>query len=55
MCWISTPAGVDLIFPHHEDEIAQSCAYTGKRQFAAIWLHGEFLKFDGDEDVKAVW
>ena len=29
-CSTSTPGGVDLIFPHHEDEIAQSCAYTGQ-------------------------
>ena len=35
--------GVDLIFPHHEDEIAQSCAYTGA-EFARHWVHGEFLR-----------
>ncbi|HEV8148740.1 MAG TPA: cysteine--tRNA ligase, partial [Gemmatimonadales bacterium] len=34
---------VDLIFPHHEDEIAQSCAFTGQPEFARYWLHGEFL------------
>ena len=34
---------VDLIFPHHEDEIAQSCAHTGERDFARVWMHGEFL------------
>jgi cysteinyl-tRNA synthetase len=39
--------GVDLIFPHHEDEIAQSCAYTGRPQFARYWLHGEFLNIRG--------
>ncbi|HYF39200.1 MAG TPA: cysteine--tRNA ligase [Gemmatimonadales bacterium] len=39
--------GVDLIFPHHEDEIAQSCAYTGRNQFARFWLHGEFLNIRG--------
>jgi len=39
--------GVDLIFPHHEDEIAQSCAYTGQTQFARYWLHGEFLSVRG--------
>jgi len=44
--------GVDLIFPHHEDEIAQSCAYTGKDQFARFWLHGEFLKVDGTKMSK---
>jgi cysteinyl-tRNA synthetase len=35
--------GVDLIFPHHEDEIAQSEAATGKR-FATIWMHAEHLR-----------
>jgi cysteinyl-tRNA synthetase len=39
--------GVDLIFPHHEDEIAQSCAYTGESEFARVWLHGEFLNVRG--------
>lgn len=34
--------GVDNIFPHHENEIAQSEAYTGK-QFARYWLHSEHL------------
>ncbi|HSN14585.1 MAG TPA: cysteine--tRNA ligase, partial [Anaeromyxobacteraceae bacterium] len=37
--------GVDLIFPHHEDEIAQSEAATG-RAFVRVWLHGEFLLVD---------
>ena len=44
--------GVDLIFPHHEDEIAQSCAYTGKDQFARYWLHGEFLNVRGTKMSK---
>jgi cysteinyl-tRNA synthetase len=39
--------GVDLIFPHHEDEIAQSCAHTGKELFARYWVHGEFLSIRG--------
>ena len=37
--------GVDLIFPHHENEIAQSEAITGK-QFARFWLHAEHLSID---------
>jgi cysteinyl-tRNA synthetase len=44
--------GVDLIFPHHEDEIAQSCAYTGQDQFARYWLHGEFLDIGGTKMSK---
>jgi cysteinyl-tRNA synthetase len=43
---------VDLIFPHHEDEIAQSCAYTGQDQFARYWLHGEFLNIRGSKMSK---
>jgi cysteinyl-tRNA synthetase len=44
--------GVDLIFPHHEDEIAQSCAYTGEAHFARIWVHGEFLNVRGSKMSK---
>jgi len=44
--------GVDLIFPHHEDEIAQSCAFTGKPEFARYWLHGEFLNVRGTKMSK---
>jgi cysteinyl-tRNA synthetase len=44
--------GVDLIFPHHEDEIAQSCAYTRKPDFARYWLHGEFLNVQGSKMSK---
>jgi cysteinyl-tRNA synthetase len=44
--------GVDLIFPHHEDEIAQSCAYTGKPEFARYWMHGEFLSVRGTKMSK---
>lgn len=43
--------GVDLIFPHHEDEIAQSEAATGK-PFARFWLHGEFLLVEGTKMSK---
>ena len=43
---------VDLIFPHHEDEIAQSCAYTGREEFARYWVHGEFLNVRGTKMSK---
>ncbi|MBC7898043.1 MAG: cysteine--tRNA ligase [Cytophagaceae bacterium] len=43
--------GVDLIFPHHEDEIAQSEASTGK-PFSRFWCHGEFLQIDGTKMSK---
>ena len=45
--------GVDLIFPHHEDEIAQSEAATGK-PFARCWCHGEFLQIEGAKMAKRV-
>jgi cysteinyl-tRNA synthetase len=44
--------GVDLIFPHHEDEIAQSCAVTGRELFARFWVHGEFLNIRGEKMSK---
>ncbi len=44
--------GVDLTFPHHEDEIAQSCAYTGQLEFARVWMHGEFLTMSGTKMSK---
>jgi cysteinyl-tRNA synthetase len=44
--------GVDLIFPHHEDEIAQSCAHTGHDLFARYWVHGEFLTMSGTKMSK---
>jgi cysteinyl-tRNA synthetase len=43
--------GVDLIFPHHEDEIAQSEAATGQ-PFARHWLHGAFLNVKGTKMSK---
>src|SRR5690349_6269569 len=43
--------GVDLIFPHHEDEIAQSEAATGQ-PFARFWLHAEFLNVRGTKMSK---
>ncbi len=45
--------GIDLQFPHHEDEIAQSEAATGKT-FARFWCHGEFLLTDGSKMAKRV-
>lgn len=43
--------GVDLIFPHHEDEIAQSEAATGQ-PFARHWVHGAFLNVKGTKMSK---
>ena len=45
--------GIDLQFPHHENEIAQSEGATGKL-FAKYWLHGEFLKIDNEKMSKSL-
>ncbi len=45
--------GVDLIFPHHENEIAQSESLTGK-PFARFWLHSEFLMVEGQKMSKSL-
>jgi cysteinyl-tRNA synthetase len=45
--------GVDLIFPHHENEIAQSEAATGK-PFVQTWLHSEHLIVDGQKMSKSL-
>ncbi|MBS1859550.1 MAG: cysteine--tRNA ligase [Acidobacteria bacterium] len=45
--------GIDLVFPHHENEIAQSEALTGK-QFARFWLHAEFLLVEGQKMSKSL-
>ena len=45
--------GVDLIFPHHENEIAQSEALSGK-QFVRYWLHSEHLSVDGQKMSKSL-
>jgi cysteinyl-tRNA synthetase len=44
--------GVDLIFPHHENEIAQSEAITAK-PFARFWLHAEFLNIEAQKMSKS--
>lgn len=45
--------GIDLVFPHHEDEIAQSEAATGV-EFSRFWCHGQFLLTDGAKMAKRV-
>jgi len=44
--------GVDLIFPHHENEIAQSEGATGK-PFVRFWMHTEFLLVEGEKMSKS--
>jgi cysteinyl-tRNA synthetase len=45
--------GIDLVFPHHENEIAQSEALTGK-PFARFWAHAEFLLVEGQKMSKSL-
>jgi cysteinyl-tRNA synthetase len=45
--------GVDLVFPHHENEIAQSESLTGK-PFARFWIHSEFLLVEGQKMSKSL-
>jgi cysteinyl-tRNA synthetase len=45
--------GEDLIFPHHENEIAQSESYTGK-PFAHFWFHARFLLVEGEKMSKSL-
>jgi len=45
--------GRDLIFPHHENEIAQSESYTGK-QFAKIWMHVGMMTINGEKMSKSL-
>ncbi len=44
--------GVDLIFPHHENEIAQTESATAKSPFVAYWLHNDYILVDGKKMSK---
>ena len=45
--------GIDLVFPHHENEIAQAEGATGK-PFARFWVHSEFLNLDHEKMSKSL-
>lgn len=45
--------GEDLIFPHHECEIAQTCGATGQDTFARFWMHARFLMVEGEKMSKS--
>lgn len=45
--------GMDLKFPHHENEIAQSCAATGDT-FASLWMHNGFVNVDDEKMSKSL-
>jgi L-cysteine:1D-myo-inositol 2-amino-2-deoxy-alpha-D-glucopyranoside ligase len=46
--------GSDLIYPHHESEIAQSESATGVRPFARIWVHVGMLRYQGEKMSKSL-
>ncbi|MDO5646797.1 cysteine--tRNA ligase [Paracoccus sp. (in: a-proteobacteria)] len=46
--------GIDLLFPHHENEIAQSCCAHPGHGFASIWLHNEMLQVEGKKMSKSL-
>jgi L-cysteine:1D-myo-inositol 2-amino-2-deoxy-alpha-D-glucopyranoside ligase len=46
--------GADLIYPHHESEIAQSESVTGVRPFARIWMHVGMLGYHGEKMSKSL-
>jgi len=46
--------GADLIFPHHENEIAQSESFTGKAPFAAFWMHNALLRLEDEKMSKSL-
>ncbi len=45
--------GLDLIFPHHENEIAQSCCANGTEQMANVWMHNGYLQVEGRKMSKS--
>jgi cysteinyl-tRNA synthetase len=45
--------GIDLVFPHHENELAQSCCAHGVERMAEVWMHNGFLTVDGEKMAKS--
>lgn len=45
--------GLDLIFPHHENEIAQSCCAHGTQKMANVWMHNGYLLVEGKKMAKS--
>ncbi|MGP8231670.1 MAG: cysteine--tRNA ligase [Methylovirgula sp.] len=46
--------GIDLVFPHHENEIAQTCSAFGHQTMANYWLHNGFLQVEGQKMSKSL-
>jgi cysteinyl-tRNA synthetase len=45
--------GLDLIFPHHENEIAQSCCAHGTDKMASVWMHNGYVQVEGKKMSKS--
>jgi len=46
--------GIDLVFPHHENELAQSCCAFHKSRMAHTWMHNGFLQVEGEKMSKSL-
>jgi cysteinyl-tRNA synthetase len=46
--------GIDLVFPHHENEIAQSCSAFGHDVMAKVWMHNGHLQVEGEKMAKSL-
>jgi cysteinyl-tRNA synthetase len=46
--------GIDLVFPHHENELAQTCCAFDEPRMANIWMHNGFLEVEGDKMSKSL-
>jgi cysteinyl-tRNA synthetase len=46
--------GIDLVFPHHENELAQTCCAFGNPVMANVWLHNGFLQVEGEKMSKSL-
>ena len=46
--------GIDLVFPHHENELAQTCCAFHEERMADVWMHNGFLEVEGDKMSKSL-
>jgi len=46
--------GIDLVFPHHENELAQTCCAFHEDRMANVWMHNGFLQVEGDKMSKSL-
>src|ERR1700681_3052794 len=46
--------GIDLVFPHHENELAQTCCAFGEDRMANVWMHNGFLQVESEKMSKSL-